>query len=142
MKAAACILTAMEKDGASKLRLFHRRQHVNRTALNFQLFEALRWWIDVLRWRCRCGLRGTRFPQFFSGLLWVPQELLGANPARHRVDNMRGKKCWRQCAGLVGVTRRFRCLPSWWWTMSLSPHLSTVFAHVQRFRSPCYVHTI
>ena len=23
----------------------------------------------------------------FFGLLWVPQELLGANPARHRVDN-------------------------------------------------------
>ena len=66
----------------------------------------------------------------FFGLLWVPQELLEANPARHRVDNMCGKKCWRQCAGLVGVTRRFRCLLSWWWMRSLSHHLSTVFTHV------------
>ena len=36
---------------------------------------------------------------FFSGLLWVPQELLEANPARHRLDNMRGKEMLEAMCG-------------------------------------------
>ena len=40
---------------------------------------------------------------------------------------MRGRKCWKQCAGLVAVIRRFLCFPCCWWMRSLFPNQSTVF---------------
>ena len=44
---ASCML--WRRYGSAKLHSFSRRQHVNPTALNFQLIEALHWWIDVPR---------------------------------------------------------------------------------------------